>query len=90
MKEVCMLSDLYYASRYRRERFQSSRSMGRTHISSNIGKRHPYAGSVLLWAGISLSGCTELYVFLQENLNVLRYRNDILVPALRPCQHADE
>jgi len=40
-------------------------------------------GSVMVWAGISIGGCTELYV-INGNLTGARYRDEILHPIVRP------
>ena len=41
-------------------------------------------GSVMVWAEVSLDGRTDLYVFARGGITVVRYRNDILEPIVRP------
>ena len=45
-------------------------------------------GSVLVWAGISFDGRTDLYVMLNGSGNVLRYRDEILAPFVVPSAGA--
>ncbi|GFY12089.1 transposable element Tcb2 transposase [Trichonephila clavipes] len=41
-------------------------------------------GGILVWAGISLSGHTDLHVFHGGTVTGLRYRDEILDPYVRP------
>jgi len=41
-------------------------------------------GSVMVWAGISYDGCTDLYVIRNGTLTGIRYRDEILAPIVRP------
>lgn len=41
-------------------------------------------GSVMVWAGISYGGSTDLYVIRNRSLTGVRYRDEILVPIIRP------
>ena len=45
---------------------------------------HYGKGSVMLWAGISANGKTDLYVIENGTLTVLRYCNEILNQFVRP------
>ena len=38
----------------------------------------------MVWAGISLDGHTYLYVFPRGGITVVRYRNEVLEPIVRP------
>ncbi|GFS95726.1 uncharacterized protein TNCV_251191 [Trichonephila clavipes] len=52
---------------------------------SNTVERHSYrGGGILVWAGISLGGHTELHVFHGGTVTGLRYRDEILDPYVRP------
>ncbi|GFV37697.1 transposable element Tcb2 transposase [Trichonephila clavipes] len=52
---------------------------------SNTVERHSYrGGGILVWAGISLGGHTDLHVFYGGTVTGLRYRDDILDPYVRP------
>ncbi|GFU99425.1 transposable element Tcb2 transposase [Trichonephila clavipes] len=52
---------------------------------SNIVERHSYrGGGILVWAGISLGGHTDLHVFHGGTVTGLRYRDEILDPYVRP------
>ncbi|GFV65705.1 transposable element Tcb2 transposase [Trichonephila clavipes] len=53
---------------------------------SNTVERHSYrGGGILVWAGISLGGHTDLHVFHGGTVTGLRYRDEILDPyAVRP------
>ncbi|GFV07402.1 transposable element Tcb2 transposase [Trichonephila clavipes] len=51
---------------------------------SNTVERHSYRdGGILVWAGISLGGHTDLHVFHGETVTGLRYRDEILDPYVR-------
>ncbi|GFX04544.1 transposable element Tcb2 transposase [Trichonephila clavipes] len=52
---------------------------------SNTVERHIYrGGGILVWAGISLGGHTDLHVFHGGTVTGLRYRDEILDPYVRP------
>ncbi|GBO45832.1 Transposable element Tcb2 transposase [Araneus ventricosus] len=52
---------------------------------SNTLERHSFRGSgIMVWAGISLSGHTDLHVFHGGTLTGVRYRDEILDPYVRP------
>ncbi|GFS67111.1 transposable element Tcb2 transposase [Trichonephila clavipes] len=52
---------------------------------SNTVERHSYrGGGILVWAGISLCGHTDLHVFHGGTVTGLRYRDEILDPYVRP------
>ncbi|GFS76636.1 transposable element Tc3 transposase [Trichonephila clavipes] len=52
---------------------------------SNTVERHSYrGGGILVWAGISLGGHTDLHVFRGGTVTGLRYRDEILDPYVRP------
>ncbi|GFU45360.1 transposable element Tcb2 transposase [Trichonephila clavipes] len=52
---------------------------------SNTVERHIYrGGGILVWAGISLGGHTNLHVFHGGTVTGLRYRDEILDPYVRP------
>ncbi|GFU61729.1 transposable element Tcb2 transposase [Trichonephila clavipes] len=52
---------------------------------SNTVERHSYrGGGILVWAGISLDGHTDLHVFHGGTVTGLRYRDEILDPYVRP------
>ncbi|GFW84771.1 transposable element Tcb2 transposase [Trichonephila clavipes] len=52
---------------------------------SNTVERHSYRGGrILVWAGISLGGHTDLHVFHGGTVTGLRYRDEILDPYARP------
>lgn len=52
---------------------------------SNIVERHSYrGGGIMVWAGISLGGHTDLHVFHGGTLTGVRYRDEILDPYVRP------
>ncbi|GFX45564.1 transposable element Tc3 transposase [Trichonephila clavipes] len=52
---------------------------------SNTVERHSYrGGGILVWAGISLGGHTDLHVFHGGTVTGLRYRYEILDPYVRP------
>ncbi|GFV24352.1 transposable element Tcb2 transposase [Trichonephila clavipes] len=51
---------------------------------SNTVERHSYrGGGILVWAGISLGGHTDLHVFHGGTVAGLRYRDEILDPYVR-------
>ena len=45
-------------------------------------------GSVMVCAGISYNGCTDLQVFKNGTVNGQRYRDEILAPYVVPCAGA--
>ncbi|GFU67227.1 transposable element Tcb2 transposase [Trichonephila clavipes] len=52
---------------------------------SNTVERHSYrGGEILVWAGISLGGHTDLHVFDGGTVTGLRYRDEFLDPYVRP------
>lgn len=52
---------------------------------SNIVERHSYrGGGIMVWAGISLGGHTDLHVFHGGTLTGVRYRDEILDPYVGP------
>ncbi|GFY11574.1 transposable element Tcb2 transposase [Trichonephila clavipes] len=52
---------------------------------SNTVERHSYrGGGILVWAGISLGGHTDLHVFHGGTVTGLRYRDENLDPYVRP------
>ncbi|GFT73412.1 transposable element Tcb2 transposase [Trichonephila clavipes] len=52
---------------------------------SNTVERHSYSGGgILIWAGISLGGHTDLHVFHGGTVTGLRYRDETLDPYVRP------
>ncbi|GFV07978.1 transposable element Tcb2 transposase [Trichonephila clavipes] len=52
---------------------------------SNTVERHSYrGGGILVWAGISLGGHTDLHVFHGGTVTGLRYRDETLDPHVRP------
>ncbi|GFW24161.1 transposable element Tc3 transposase [Trichonephila clavipes] len=52
---------------------------------SNTVERHSYrGGGILVWAGISLGGHTDLHVFHGGTVTGLRYRDEILDPYVLP------
>ncbi|GFV09128.1 transposable element Tc3 transposase [Trichonephila clavipes] len=54
-------------------------------INPNTVERHSYrGGGILVWAGISLGGHTDLHVFHGGTVTGLRYRDDILDPYVHP------
>ncbi|GFU06150.1 transposable element Tcb2 transposase [Trichonephila clavipes] len=56
---------------------------------SNTVERHSYrGGGILVWAGISLGGHTDLHVFHGGTVTGLRYRDEILDPYVCPYASA--
>ncbi len=41
-------------------------------------------GSVMVWGGISMEGCTDLCRLDNGTLTAIRYRDEILAPIVRP------
>ncbi|GFV41643.1 transposable element Tcb2 transposase [Trichonephila clavipes] len=55
------------------------------YYQSNTVERHSYrGGGILVWAGISLGGHTDLHVFHGGTVTGLKYRDEILDPYVRP------
>ncbi|GBM54738.1 hypothetical protein AVEN_76246-1 [Araneus ventricosus] len=51
------------------------------HHHSNTLERHSYRGvGIMVWAGMSLDGHTDLHVFHGGTLTGVRYRDEILDP----------
>ena len=48
--------------------------------------RQGRGGSVMIWAGISEQGKTDL-VFVEGNMNAQRYIDQVLQPVILPCAH---
>ena len=61
------------------------RRQGERYADCNIVEVDPYGGgSVMVWAGVSLDGRTDLYVFARGGITAARYRDEILEPIVRP------
>ncbi|GFW40792.1 transposable element Tcb2 transposase [Trichonephila clavipes] len=56
----------------------------RYHQSNTVEKHSYRGGGILVWAGISLGGHTDLHVFHEGTVTGLRYRDEILDPYVRP------
>ncbi|GFX79313.1 transposable element Tcb2 transposase [Trichonephila clavipes] len=55
-----------------------------TIYQSNTVERHSYrGGGIMVWAGISLGGHTDLHVLQGGTLNDVRYRDEIIDPYVR-------
>ena len=51
----------------------------------NVAEHDRYGkGSVMVWAGISVNGKTDLYAIINGTLTALRYCNEILDQFVRP------
>ena len=58
---------------------------GERYADCNIVEVDRYGGgSVMVWAEISLDGRTDLYVFPGGGITIVRYRNEVLQPLVRP------
>ena len=58
---------------------------GERYANCNIVEVDRYGGgSVMVWAGISLDGRTDLYVFPRGGITAIRYRDEVLEPIVRP------
>ncbi len=58
---------------------------GERYTQCNIMKYDRYGGgSVMVWGGIVLDGCTDLKVTDRDALTAVRYRYDVLQPIVRP------
>ncbi|GFU67941.1 transposable element Tcb2 transposase [Trichonephila clavipes] len=65
--------------------FTMQREQRTRYHQSNTVERHSYrGGGILVWAGISLGGHTDLHVFHGGTVTGLRYRDEILDPYVRP------
>ncbi|GFU74444.1 transposable element Tcb2 transposase, partial [Trichonephila clavipes] len=70
-------------------RLQIWREQRTRYHQSNTVERHSYrGGGILVWAGISLGGHTDLHVFHGGTVTGLRYRDEILDPYVRPYDAA--
>ncbi|GFX71994.1 transposable element Tcb2 transposase [Trichonephila clavipes] len=88
------VSTMGFCAVHRRVRFTMESDSGRLLIwreqrtryhQSNTVERHSYrGGGILVWAGISLGGHTDLHVFHGGTVTGLRYRDEILDPYVRP------
>ncbi|GFY18689.1 transposable element Tcb2 transposase [Trichonephila clavipes] len=56
----------------------------RYHQSNTVERHSDRGGGILVWAGISLGGHTDLHVFQGGTVTGLRYRDEILDPYVRP------
>ncbi|GFU98167.1 transposable element Tcb2 transposase [Trichonephila clavipes] len=56
----------------------------RYHQSNTVERNSYRGGGILVWAGISLGGHTDLHVFHGGTVTGLRYRDKILDPYVRP------
>ncbi|GFV72144.1 transposable element Tc3 transposase [Trichonephila clavipes] len=56
----------------------------RYHQSNTVERQSYRGGGILVWAGISLGGHTDLHVFHGRTVTGLRYRDEILDPYGRP------
>ncbi|GBL74568.1 hypothetical protein AVEN_235482-1 [Araneus ventricosus] len=71
------------------ERFRASADQRTRYHQSNTLERHSYrGGGIMVWAGISLGGHTDLHVFHGGTLTGVRYRDEILDPYVRPYADA--
>ena len=61
------------------------RRPGERYLPVNVVEHDRFGGqSVMVWAGISVDGRTDLYVIRNGALTGLRYRDEILDPIVRP------
>ncbi|GBN18741.1 hypothetical protein AVEN_120005-1 [Araneus ventricosus] len=60
----------------------------RYHQSNTLEKHSYRGGGIMVWAGISLGGYTDLHVFHGGILTGVRYRDEILDPYVRPYASA--
>ncbi|GFU92723.1 transposable element Tc3 transposase [Trichonephila clavipes] len=56
----------------------------RYHQSNTVGRHSYRGGGILVWAGISLGGHTDLHLFHGGTVTDLKYRDEILDPYVRP------
>ncbi|KAK0153439.1 Transmembrane protein 245 [Merluccius polli] len=66
----------------RRERVWRCR--GECNAACNIIQHDWFGGSVMVWGGVSLEGCTDLHVIANGTLTAVRYWDEILRPIVRP------
>ncbi|KAK3552357.1 hypothetical protein QTP86_011292 [Hemibagrus guttatus] len=67
----------------RRERVWRSR--GERYAACNIVQHDRFGGgSVMIWGGISIEGCTDLYRLDNGTLTAIRYLDEIFGPIFRP------
>ena len=61
------------------------RESGERYFACCMAEHDRFGGaSVMVWAGISIGGRTDLYVIDRGILTGVRYRDDILNPIVRP------
>ncbi|KAI4877436.1 hypothetical protein NFI96_026930, partial [Prochilodus magdalenae] len=61
------------------------RRLGECYAACNIIQHDWFGGgSVMVWGGISLEECTDLYRLDNDTLTAIRYQDEILVPVVRP------
>ncbi|GFT31848.1 transposable element Tcb2 transposase [Trichonephila clavipes] len=87
--QICMQEDQLYESRFTMEsdsgRLLIWREQRTRYHQSNTVERHSYrGGGILVWAGISLGGHTDLHVFHGGTVTGLRYWDETLDPYVRP------
>ncbi|GBN78457.1 hypothetical protein AVEN_56297-1 [Araneus ventricosus] len=59
--------------------------LGTRYRAPNIVERDHYRGcGLLVWAGITTNGRTDLYMFYGGSVTAVRYRDEILHPLVRP------
>ncbi|GFX02238.1 uncharacterized protein TNCV_138141 [Trichonephila clavipes] len=70
------------------ERFRTFAHLGERstiYHQPNTVERHSYrGGGIMVWAGISLGGHTDLHVFQEGTLTGVTYRDEILDPFAHP------
>ncbi|GFV67421.1 transposable element Tcb2 transposase [Trichonephila clavipes] len=81
-----LVADHFQAVRKKNLRYYGAKSSSQCRYhQSNTVERHSYrGGGILVWAGISLGGHTDLHVFHGGTVTGLRYRDEILDPYVRP------
>ncbi|KAI4876818.1 hypothetical protein NFI96_009587, partial [Prochilodus magdalenae] len=76
-------SRFYLSTCDRRDRLWRRR--GECYAACNIIQHDWFGGgSVMVWGGISLEGCTDLYRLDNGTLAAIRYQDEILGPVVRP------
>ena len=61
------------------------RSRGERFADCAIVEHNRFGGpSLMVWAGISIGGRTDLHVFQRGAINAITYRDDIILPIVRP------
>ncbi|GFU55402.1 transposable element Tcb2 transposase [Trichonephila clavipes] len=74
-----------YAGTLQRTCFLDAATMGFCAVHKRVRFTMDYrGGGILVWAGISLGGHTDLHVFHGGTVTGLRYRDEILDPYVRP------